>query len=332
MIFQPAIIALLLASVVTATVAVVASGFGVQVLRHWDITSGSERQLALERLTYLISTLLGLAFAVALGSLLLFVLNADRMASQFVGAMCAVGTLNANAWGFPTLVLKIVNFFLAGTWLILNEVDTRGWDYPLIRAKYRYLLVITPFLIAEAVVQAVYFLGLEADVITSCCGSLFSTDAGTVAAEMSALPLVPSIIGFYTVLSATVVAGLVFIRWRRGGWVFAGLCALAFVVSIAAMISFISIYIYEHPHHHCPFCVIQGEHGYIGYALYLPLFAATVFGLGLFAMLPFKQIPSLRAVIPALAGRHATLSVALFAVFVAVATWSVATSNLVMRN
>lgn len=330
MVFQPAIIALLLASLVTTAMIAAAAAFGLQVIRRWDIGSGSELQITLERRTYLISTLLGFAFAVELASLLLFVFNADRMASQFVGAMCAVGTLNANAFGFPALVLKLANFFLAGVWLIMNHIDNRGWDYPLIRAKYRFLLLIAPMLLAEAIVQAAYFLGLKADVITSCCGSMFGSEAGSVTAEMASLPLIPSMAAFYAVMAAVILSGVHFVWQRKGGMVFAGLSGGGFLVSMAAMVSFISIYIYEHPHHHCPFDVIQGGYDYVGYALYLPLFTATVLGLGMGAILPYARVPSLSTVIPQVTRLYAQVSVTLFAVFLAVATWSVAGSNLIM--
>ena len=55
--------------------------------------------------------------------------------------MCAAGTLNVNAYGYPTLVLKVLNCLLAGIWLILNHADNRADDYPLIRKKYALLLL-----------------------------------------------------------------------------------------------------------------------------------------------------------------------------------------------
>ena len=96
MIFQPAIIALLLAAGLSLAMLAVASPFALQLIRHWDLGSGSERQLRLERLTYLFSMMVALVCALQVLSTLLFVFNADRMSMMFVGAMCAVGTLNAN--------------------------------------------------------------------------------------------------------------------------------------------------------------------------------------------------------------------------------------------
>ncbi|MEZ5581200.1 MAG: hypothetical protein R3F40_18405 [Candidatus Competibacteraceae bacterium] len=67
-----------------------------RILRHWNIHSGSELQLRLERRTYLISTLLGFALGAELLSLLLFAQTAESLSGQFVGAMCATGVLNIN--------------------------------------------------------------------------------------------------------------------------------------------------------------------------------------------------------------------------------------------
>ncbi|MEO5344407.1 MAG: hypothetical protein H7842_13945, partial [Gammaproteobacteria bacterium SHHR-1] len=87
MLLSPAILALVLVSATVSLMLLLASGFAAQLLRHWDLGSGSERQLVLERRTYLISTLLAWAFAAQLLSLLLFVYNAESLSGQFVGAM-----------------------------------------------------------------------------------------------------------------------------------------------------------------------------------------------------------------------------------------------------
>ena len=71
MLFQPAIIALLLAAGLAVLMLAGAAPFAVQVIRHWDIGSGSERQLALERRTYLFSTLLAFVLVAQLAALLL---------------------------------------------------------------------------------------------------------------------------------------------------------------------------------------------------------------------------------------------------------------------
>jgi len=84
MLFQPAIIALLLASSVSALMLLASGPFALSLIRHWDIRSGSERQLGLERRTYLMSTLLAFVFATQLVALLLFIFNADKMSVMFI--------------------------------------------------------------------------------------------------------------------------------------------------------------------------------------------------------------------------------------------------------
>ena len=52
-----------------------------------------------------------------------------------------------------------------------------------------------------------------------------------------------------------------------------------FFAALAAVVSFISLYIYQLPSHHCPFDMLQGHYGYIGYPLYAALFVGTLFAL-----------------------------------------------------
>jgi len=149
------------------------------------------------------------------------------------------------------------------------------------------------------VLQLRYFLGLKADVITSCCGSLFSEEAPSLSASVAASPPLPTMIVFYVSLTLAAGAGLLYRLRQRAPWLVALLSGAAFVITIAGILSFISLYVYEHPHHHCPFCILKPEYGYQGYWLYLPLFVATAAGLGVGAMQPFARIPTLERIIPA---------------------------------
>ncbi len=125
MILNPAIIALILGSMLVSAFAVYASVIGLQIIRWWDIRSGSERQLELERKTYLVSTILSYMLGFELLSLFLFVYTADHMHGLFVGAMCAAGSLNVNDFGYPTLVIKMVAFISCGIWIIRTSLQGR---------------------------------------------------------------------------------------------------------------------------------------------------------------------------------------------------------------
>jgi hypothetical protein len=336
MLFQPAIIALLLASGVSVLLLAAIAPFAWELIRRWDIASGSERQLRLERRTYLISTLLAFVFATQLAALLLYVFNADKMAVMFVGAMCAVGTLNANAYGFPALLAQIGVFFLAAAWLTLNHADSRAHDYPLVRVKYALLLGILPFVALAFGLQLNYFLNLEADVITSCCGSLFSGDAKTLTGDAAALEPKPALALFYGALALAVAAagyrasaaegrGTAF-----GGYLVALFSAIAFAATLAGILSFLSLYVYEHPHHHCPFCLLKPDYDYQGYWLYIPLFTATAAGLGAGALQPFARVPSLVDIVPRIARRLSGIAALGFALTGAVATFMIWRSNLIL--
>jgi len=321
MILHPPIVALLVGSGLVSFLLVLASWYAVRILRHWDLASGSELQLGLERRTYLVSTVMGYACAFQVVSLFLFVYTADDLAPLFVGAMCAAGTLYANPYGYPTLVLKAVGAILAGVWLLMNHADNRGRDYPLIRQKYGFLLGLTPVVLGESATQGAYFAGLKADVITSCCGSLFSAGASGVASELAALPRVPAKVAFYAVLAALLLAGTWFRRRGSGGYIVAGFSVLAFLTSIAALISFISLYIYELPTHHCPFCILQGEYHFIGYPMYALLFGGVIAGLGLVVLQYRRHTPSLAAVLPPLSARLSVAAMVCFGLFAAISTY-----------
>ena len=332
MIFHPSIIALYLSSALISFMVLYSAYYGIQILRRWDIQSGDELQLILERRTYLVSTLLAYTFAFQLASLFLFIYTVDHLHRLFVGAMCAAGTLNVNPFGYPALILKVMNFLFAGLWLILNDADTRGYDYPLIRKKYWFLLLIAPFLLGEAILQANFFLRLRPDVITSCCGTLFSTDTGRMASEIAPLPSLPMKATFYLTMASTVALGLYFYLKNRGGYFFSSLSMVAFILSILSIISFISLYYYELPTHHCPFCILQKEYGYIGYPLYLCLLAGGVSGMGVGVLMPFRKIGSLSEGLPSLQKRLALLSFILYAIFAVMVTLRMVFSDFILEG
>jgi len=328
--FNPGIIALFISSLLISGMVLYASFYGALILRYWDIKSGSETQLNLERRTYLISTIISYACVFQLCSFFLFIYTADTLHPFFTGAMCAVGSLNVNKWGFPTVILKTITFLLAGLWLIINFTDNRGFDYPLIKVKYLLLLIITPLILAETIMQSNYFLGLNPEVITSCCGSLFTADTKGVASEIVSLPRSVMEIAFYGTMMGALVLGAVFYRTGKMGYGFSAAISVTFLISIASFISFISIYFYELPTHHCPFCILQKEYGYIGYFLYLLLLAGGLTGMGVGLLMPFRQMPSLKETLPAIQKHLTLISVICYLSFTAIATFQIIFSNLKM--
>lgn len=328
MIFQPAALALLFAASLNALLLGTAGLFALHLLRGWNPAVGSEAQIALERRTHLVSTVVGLSLLLGLPMLALFTHTADAMAPFFTGAMCAVGSLKANAWGLPALGVMLAAFFLAAAWLVLNRLDALGWDQPLIRAKYRLLIALAPVVLAQAALLGAYFLDLKPAVITSCCGSLFGPAATSAAAELAALPERLARPVYFLALAATLVAGVAFLIRGRFGRLFGLLAVMHFPVALAAIVAFIAPYIYEQPNHHCPFCLLQAEHGHAGWVLYPLLFLGTAAGLGA-GLAAGVRADSLKDAAPRVAAALARLSVAALAVFGAAVGGYLWRSNLV---
>lgn len=327
MILHPAIIALVLVSLLISGMVVYASFFGIQIIRHWDIRSGSEEQLALERRTYLISTIISYMLVFQIGSLFLYVYTADSLHNLFVGAMCAAGTLNVNSYGYPAFLLKILNFILAGLWLIINYTDNQAYDYPLIRKKYAMVLILAPLIVTEAIVQLVYFMQLKGDVITSCCGSLFSSERTSVASDIAGMPAGRAMAAFAASIVLTFSSGTVY--WIKGklGRLFSLASGTSFIVSCVSLVSFISLYFYELPTHHCPFCILQREYHYIGYILYATLLTGAVTGLGVGALMPFREIASLATTLPVIQRKLALISVLSYLFFVVIAVYRMVSTD-----
>lgn len=334
MFFQPAILALLLSATLALLALLLATPFALDIALHWNLADSSPRQLQRERLTCLFSTLIGLVFWLLIVALLLFVFNADHMAEQFVGAMCAVGTLQVNRWGFPSLLLQLLLFFLAAQWLLLNHLDQQARNYPLTRPKYALLLLLLPLLALNLAWQILYFGQLRADVITSCCGSLFSAAEPERPLDSGGLPFMPPLIPalwlFFGTLSLALLANLHYLMRQRHAWL-AGLSGFfGLGAALIGIIAFLSLYIYEHPHHHCPFCLLKQEYHYQGYALYVPLFVAAASGMGVGLTDACRRWPGLETLAPAFATRLAWISAAGWSIFLGLSAGMIWQSRLIL--
>lgn len=305
MIVNPAIITLIGMSLLTAGFAVYSCAWGIRIDRHWNLASGSRGQLILERRTHLIATILGYLLGLEIFSLFLFTYTADHLHPMFVGAMCAAGTLNVNDYGYPTLVVKMASVLACGIWLIVNQCDNRAEDYPLIRFKYRLLVVVTLLVVLGAILQINYFKGLTAHVITSCCGTLFSSEAQTITGTIAALPPGGMRIVFFAGMVLQIRAVIHLLVTGRGGTMLGWISAVTFIVAILSVISFISLYYYALPTHHCPFDLLQVQYGFVGYPLYAAIFGAAIAGMGVGILDPFSPISSLAGIVPALQRRYA---------------------------
>lgn len=332
MIFHPGIITLFLGSGIILIVLGYAAFLAFKILLSWDITDSSEAQLSLERKTYLVSTLVTCGLAFEIVSAFLFIYTADDIHNLLTGAMCATGSLNANSFGFPALYAKILSIFISACWIALNYLDNRAEDYPLTLKKYALLLLVMPAAVAGYYLQMKFFLNIDPNVITSCCGVVFSEENPGLASTIASLPAAPLQAIFYGLFAVHLASGVVFLRTGKNAVFFSLLSGLFLFVALASVISFISLYFYQMPFHHCPFDILQGEYYFAGYPLFLSLFSGSFFGIMTGGIRRFEHIPSLSQVISGTQRKWALASVSSTSFFVIIASIPVLFSPFTLRG
>lgn len=332
MILHPAVLALFIGSFIVCAMVLLCSALGIKIITHWDIDSSSAEQLELERKTYLISTIMNYVLGFEVLSGFLFIYTIDDIHSIFIGAMCATGSLNANPIGWNLLYTKIAVFFLAAFWITVNYVDQRAEDYPLVRLKYKMVLFLAPLLFLDTTLTYLYFIDLKPNVITSCCGALFSDASVGVAASLSSLPVMPMLVVFYAAIILFLANGLSCLYLKKSylNYLLVFSSVVLFVASIASMISFISPYFYEIPTHHCPFDILQGGYYFIGYPIYICLFGGVFFGFVGGAFELCKRKPSLQIIVSEIQKKWIATALVLIVLFAILCTWPVVFSNLSM--
>jgi hypothetical protein len=333
-ILHPGVLSLIAGSLVVIVMMFHASLISLKILAIWDIKSSSSEQLSLERQTYLVSTIMNYVLGFAILSLFLFIYTADDIHRLFVGAMCATGSLNANPVGWKVLYTKVIVFFISLIWIAFNVIDQKAEDYPLVQTKYLMLLLIMPLIILDASLQLKYFMGLEPNIITSCCGALFSEGEEGIASSLSSLPVRPMMITFYVTIGLFLFNALLSLRFQKSisKYMSTILSFVLFVVSIASIISFISLYFYEMPTHHCPFDVIQKDYRFIGYPIYITLFGGVFFGMITGILEPFKKIASLKMTIKNAQQKWTVLSILLIVIFTIICSWPILFSDFTLEG
>jgi hypothetical protein len=86
------------------------------------------------------------------------------------GAMCIFGVTQV----LPTLttvaeLLKPVSFFLIGGWLVVNQLDQRTRNSALMGRKLAFVVVVSLFVVVEAVTDAALMIAIAPGTLVSCC-------------------------------------------------------------------------------------------------------------------------------------------------------------------
>lgn len=135
--------------------------------------------------------------------------------------------------------------------------------------------------------------------------------------------------------SAIMIGLLATMLFWRAVWLrlAAAIASLPFLlVALASIVSFISVYIYELPSHHCPFDIFQTGYNAIGYPIYLGLFGGVFASLvpGFYVFL--ARVPSLKPLVTT--SERTWIYLALFGLifFLLLASWPVFTGSFQLLN
>ena len=113
---------------------------------------------------------------------------------------------------------------------------------------------------------------------------------------------------------------------------FSLIAAWSMLFCFLAIVSFVSVYFYELPTHHCPFCLLQGDYHFIGYPLYLSLFLGGVGGLSVGLLERVKGPESLSRVIPLFQRRLSTAALVGFLAFTLITVYPMVFSDFVLEG
>jgi hypothetical protein len=291
---EPWVFLRLVAGLVATALLVRASFTAVTVLRHFDVMRVTEGQLALERRVELAGTFVRVGAVAQVAALLLSVLAADKLSRGIRGAMCAYGTFHSTPWGFRSFAASMVAALAAGTLAQLFVFDARVRGMELAKPLAWATLIVAPIAAVDLALQLAFVLNLDLSVVASCCSvqldAVAAARGGTAAGPRLFSVVLASIAGAASIGLATLCAR----RPRRPLAVLTGALALiALPLAFAAVVLEVAPYAFEIPQHHCPFCLLRGTTGLVGYPLFGALFVGALWLFGAAAAAVIARAPAL---------------------------------------
>jgi hypothetical protein len=278
MVLAPTTIAIMILNALFALFGVVALILSIRIVRYWDLNATTSRQYRLEKESFLASTIIKYIFLLKLPLFAFFVYTLDSISGLLTGAMCGAGVVDATREGLPLLILKLLNIYLFGLWLVLHYRDISFEHLPFSRLKFGLFIVGFILLVSEIYLEIAMFKAIDVDKIVSCCGSIYSSSSTSHLSHLFKLSNTTVVSMFYGSFAL-----LVFFYLLKNRYLYALSNLIFLIVALMSLILFFSTYIYELPTHHCPFCILQSDYYYVGYLLYLLLFVGTFYGISLIA-------------------------------------------------
>lgn len=251
--------------------------FAINIVKNYNPEISSTKQFNLAKNGYLISTIIAFILIVKLPLFLYFIWTMDEISGFVPGAMCAAGIVSATNYGVPMFFIKIINLFLLSAWLLVHFEDSKTIDSKFLKLKFKLFLPLFVLLVVEFVLEILHFKGISLERPVLCCSDLFSTLPNSKLKFWYSSGFLLS--SFYIFFIALFVSAYFKID------IFVGFLSPVFmIISWQTLIRVFSPYIYELPTHKCPYCLLQGDYGYVGYFIYILIFIGTLPGLFVFIL------------------------------------------------
>lgn len=257
--------------------------FIIPILKNWDFSQTSSNQYRLEKRSYLINTIIYFSLFIKIFLIGYFIYTVDLLSSIIPGAMCATGVFGFNDYGYLLLINKIVLLFFSLLWIVVNHIDLKRKNFPYFKTKSYLFLIIILLVLSEVILDVLYFSNLSTESLATCCSVFYDTS------KSSPLPFGLSITNVL-ILFYVFFISLLFSNHKKYLLSSFILNSLFIYIGYYALIYFFGTYIYQLPTHHCPFCMLQKEYLYIGYLVFITLFAGIFFSISnLFLKLFLKE-------------------------------------------
>jgi hypothetical protein len=279
---NPYVFVRLLAGAIAALLFAHAAFVGTRVVRYFHLASTTEGQLALERQAELAGTSARAGAILQAGALLLSITSADHLTTSIRGAMCGYGVVHANEYGPRSIVLTVIAALLSAAYFQALSLDraTRGLRLVKPLAYLSMLVALVSF--ADLSLASAWLGGLDMTVVSSCCSTGIDAAASALERGHAAGPRV--LVTAAALVALPLTAGLAFFVSRRpsrvGSLLGGALAVVSLPIALAAVVLEVAPYVYEVPHHRCPYCLFHLDAWGIGYPLFGAIFLGATWGTG----------------------------------------------------
>ncbi|MEA3371148.1 MAG: hypothetical protein U9Q40_07395 [Campylobacterota bacterium] len=245
----------------------------IVLLKGYNVNAASAYQYKLEKKSYLLITIISIAIIIKFLLLPFFVHTLDILSYIVPGAMCGAGVIQANEYGEITLFVKIVIVLLSMLWFRLNAKDEKTKQQPYFKIKLYFFIFVYLLLVVELFLELNFFINISTESPVLCCGSIYAGDD-----DKNLLPFNLSILNVLYIFYA-LYALLLVLNYYKKRFLLALTALLYVYISYYVIVHFFGPYIYELPTHKCPFCMLQSDYYFIGYAIFLSLLVSTFYAL-----------------------------------------------------